>query len=35
MAKYSIEIQDHKGDIYYPLTNSKNIIYEDNTTLED
>ena len=35
MAKYSIEIQDYKGDIYYPLTNSKNIIYEDNTTLED
>ena len=35
MAKYNIQIQDYKGDIYYPLTNSKNIIYEDNTTLED
>ena len=35
MAKYNIEIQDSTGNIYYPKTNSKNIIYEDNTTLED
>lgn len=34
MAKYSIEIQDHEGNIYYPHSESATTFFEDGETLD-